>query len=431
MEFLQLRARLDACGGEARPEHRASLIPLGALELAGHEGQQRGLPSGIRPLAQRANRGQRRSRRPGGIARRIRPRPQRAGEDRGDRGARGQRTREIQLSGRVALPVGGAQVAWIGGRRGAEEQRHAFRLVRVRARHGPELPACRFPRYRSGIQRGGDARSLRPAGEGERVGLGHVPQPGGRFRRVGDDRRGRQRLSAQSGAAPPTTRPESTDAPTSTHPEGPRTADRSAPGRSTSTAVSSPESRSNPGTWARPGTAAEPQAARATPARRRARRIPPSCTRSAAARAPSRDRMWGMRLSIATKVFLGFAAVLVMSGAVSLFGIVQMHRIGQGLSLVSSGYFPLTRIAGSLEAFQKERERSTDRLLAEADPAQRASLIALDRTYFARIADERLARAREQIQAAREGASARDRAALDRIDARLQLLSARIAEQDQ
>src|SRR5439155_639071 len=57
--------------------------------------------------------------------------------------------------------------------------------------------------------------------------------------------------------------------------------------------------------------------------------------------------------------------------------------------------------------------------------------IALDRTYFARIADERLARAREQIQAAREGASARDRAALDRIDARLQLLSARIAEEDQ
>jgi len=130
-------------------------------------------------------------------------------------------------------------------------------------------------------------------------------------------------------------------------------------------------------------------------------------------------------------VFLGFAAVLVMSGAVSVFGIVQMHRIGQGLSLVSSGYFPLTRIAGSLEAFQKERERSTDRLLAEADPAQRASLVGLDRTYFARIAEERLARAREQIQSAREGASTRDRTALDRIDARLQLLSARIGEEDQ
>src|SRR5712691_4910778 len=239
------------------------------------------------------------------------------------------------------------------------------------------------------------------------------------------------RLREQSGAAPPTTRPESTDAPTSTHPEGPRTADRSAPGRSTSTAVNSPESRSNPGTWARPGTAAEPQAARATPARRRARRIPPSCTRSAPARAPSRDRMWGMRLSIATKVFLGFAAVLAMSGAVSLFGIVQMHRIGQGLALVSSGYFPVTKIAGSLEAFQKERERSTDRLLEEQDPRQRKALFTLDRTYFARIADERLARAKEQIQTARAGASPRDREALDKLDARLSLLAARLAEQDQ
>src|SRR5207249_3843515 len=104
-----------------------------------------------------------------------------------------------------------------------------------------------------------------------------------------------------------------------------------------------------------------------------------------------------MRLSIATRVFLGFAAVLVMSGAVSLFGIVQMHRIGQGLSLVSSGYFPLTRIAASLEGFQRQRERSTDGLLAERDPAQRASLVRLDRTYFARIAEEHLARAREQL----------------------------------
>ena len=138
-----------------------------------------------------------------------------------------------------------------------------------------------------------------------------------------------------------------------------------------------------------------------------------------------------MRLSIATKVFLGFAAVLVTSAAVSLFGIVQMHRIGQGLALVSSGYFPLTRIAASLEGFQRERERSTDGLLAERDPAQRKSLVGLDRTYFSRVAEDHLTRAREQLQLAREGASARDRAALDRIDARLQLLSARVNEEDQ
>jgi two-component system, NtrC family, sensor kinase len=138
-----------------------------------------------------------------------------------------------------------------------------------------------------------------------------------------------------------------------------------------------------------------------------------------------------MRLGVASKVFLGFAAVLVTSGLVSVFGIVQMHRIGQGLSLVSTGYFPLTRIAGSLEAFQKERERSTEHLLDERDPAQRNALLSLDRTYFARVVGERLSRAKEQINVAREGASSRDREALDRIDARLQLLSARIADEEQ
>src|SRR5256885_2081401 len=81
------------------------------------------------------------------------------------------------------------------------------------------------------------------------------------------------RLSTQPGADPPTTRPLSIDAPTRTHPEGPRTAAGSAPGRSTSIAVSSPERRSRPGTWTRPGTVAEPQAAKAAPAMRSPRRI--------------------------------------------------------------------------------------------------------------------------------------------------------------
>ena len=56
-----------------------------------------------------------------------------------------------------------------------------------------------------------------------------------------------------------------------------------------------------------------------------------------------------MRISIATKVFLGFVAVLVVSGLLSIFGIVRMHRIGASLRLVSSGYFPITRTAGSME----------------------------------------------------------------------------------
>src|SRR3954470_22617947 len=138
-----------------------------------------------------------------------------------------------------------------------------------------------------------------------------------------------------------------------------------------------------------------------------------------------------MRFGIATKVFLGFSAILAMSALVSVFGIVQMHQIGQGLALVSTGYFPLSPLAGSLAAYEKERERSTERLLEERDARVRRSLLRLDRTEFARIADDFLTRSKTHIATARESASPRDRQALEKIDTRLSLLSTRIAEQNQ
>jgi signal transduction histidine kinase len=130
-----------------------------------------------------------------------------------------------------------------------------------------------------------------------------------------------------------------------------------------------------------------------------------------------------MRFSIATKVFLGFVAVLICSASVSLYGIVRLQRIGRGLSLLSRPYMPLTRAVSTLEAFQKERERSTDRLLEEQDPAVRRSLIALDRTYFARVVKERLDFAQQLVSSAQ----APD---LDRIGARLSAVAARIDDEE-
>src|SRR3954469_9237249 len=138
-----------------------------------------------------------------------------------------------------------------------------------------------------------------------------------------------------------------------------------------------------------------------------------------------------MRFGIATKVFLGFSAILAMSALVSVFGIVQMHQIGQGLAQVSTGYFPLSPIAGSLLAYEQERVRSTERLLEERDAKLRRSLLRLDRTEFVRVADDFLSRARSHIATARESASPRDRDALDKIDTRLSLVAARLAEQNQ
>src|SRR5260221_10445806 len=153
-----------------------------------------------------------------------------------------------------------------------------------------------------------------------------------------------------------------------------------------------------------------------------------------------------MRLSIATKVFLGFVAVLACSAAVSGYGIVRLRRIGRGLSLLSRPYMPLTRAVSTLEAFQKERERSSDRLLEEPDARARGNLIALDRTYFARVVGERLAFAQQLVASAQEeralpptgggqqaGAwveTTAERDALDRIGERLSAVGARIAEEE-
>jgi signal transduction histidine kinase len=135
-----------------------------------------------------------------------------------------------------------------------------------------------------------------------------------------------------------------------------------------------------------------------------------------------------MRLSIATKVFLGFVAVLACSAAVSGYGIIRLQRIGRGLSLLSRPYMPLTRAVSTLEAFQKERERSTDRLLEEPDARARANLIALDRTYFSRVVSERLAFAQQLVASARETTAEGD--ALDRIAARLAAVAVRIADEE-
>src|SRR5437762_11332552 len=128
-----------------------------------------------------------------------------------------------------------------------------------------------------------------------------------------------------------------------------------------------------------------------------------------------------MRLSIATKVFLGFVAVLICSASVSLYGIVRLQRIGRGLSLISRPYMTLTRAVSTLEAFQKERERSTERLLKEQDPAARRSLIALDRTYFARVVRERLDFAQQLVASAPE---------LEKVGGRLSAVAARIDDEE-
>src|SRR5690606_40794098 len=127
----------------------------------------------------------------------------------------------------------------------------------------------------------------------------------------------------------------------------------------------------------------------------------------------------GVRLSIATRMFLGFAAVVTVFGAVSAFSVWRMQAIGNDIRLVSEGYLPLAKVATQLETIHKNKQRDTDRLLEEREPRAQRILIKLARLYFPRIARERLNEGKELVARARSLSGAREQVYLQEIEARL------------
>jgi len=88
-----------------------------------------------------------------------------------------------------------------------------------------------------------------------------------------------------------------------------------------------------------------------------------------------------MRLSLATRIFLGYALVLVTFGAVSLFSIAQMHQSQVEHRLVSQGYLHLSQEAAAIDTLQKNQEKDAERLLDEKNADTRRALIRLARLY--------------------------------------------------
>src|SRR5512146_1893473 len=81
-----------------------------------------------------------------------------------------------------------------------------------------------------------------------------------------------------------------------------------------------------------------------------------------------------MRLSLATRIFVGYAVVLATFGAVSLFSITELHRNQLEIRLVSQGYLSLSQTAAAIETFQKNQARDTERLRDEGSVETRRAL---------------------------------------------------------
>lgn len=127
-----------------------------------------------------------------------------------------------------------------------------------------------------------------------------------------------------------------------------------------------------------------------------------------------------MRLSLATRIFLGYAVVLVTFGAVSLFSVTELHRGQVEIRLLSEGYLALSQTAANLDSLQKNQANDTARLREQSDVAVRRVTIQLARRYFFEQMDRQLDEALSLIRRLEEFAPADEQIFID--DARRRLL---------
>ncbi len=138
-----------------------------------------------------------------------------------------------------------------------------------------------------------------------------------------------------------------------------------------------------------------------------------------------------MRLSLATRIFLGYAVVLVTFGAVSLFSVTEMHRNQVEFRLVSEGYLHLSQDAAAIETFHKNRERDTNRLRDERSVETRRALIRLTRLYFPGLMAEKIKAGQKTAKAVIEFAPDGEKDFVAEVTRKFDELSLRYAEYEQ
>lgn len=129
------------------------------------------------------------------------------------------------------------------------------------------------------------------------------------------------------------------------------------------------------------------------------------------------------RLSVATKIALCFAVVLVTFASVGVTSIFSLHRLGHDLGVVGGSYLPLTKALAQIESLHKNKERDTDRVLNERDRSTERILVSNTRNYFGKMMQDRVRAARAAVLQAKETARPRDQAFLSDMERRLAALS--------
>lgn len=123
------------------------------------------------------------------------------------------------------------------------------------------------------------------------------------------------------------------------------------------------------------------------------------------------------RLSIPTRIFLGFALVLSAFAAVAITSLVQHERTAKTLRLLHEGYLPMALTVGEAKATQAVFGTLLDRLLQERDSTATRSWLNAAR----RVRPVTLRRALQLLERAETlDASPEDRATIARVRASLE-----------
>lgn len=134
------------------------------------------------------------------------------------------------------------------------------------------------------------------------------------------------------------------------------------------------------------------------------------------------------RLSIPTRIFLGFALVLTAFGAVALTSLLQHERSARTLRLLHEGYLPLALTVGEAKATQAIFGTVLDRVLSERDPTATRNWL----TAARRVRPAMLRRAYYGIERAEQlDPPAEDRVMLDEIRSILDRVRASHAQGDE
>jgi two-component system, NtrC family, sensor kinase len=138
-----------------------------------------------------------------------------------------------------------------------------------------------------------------------------------------------------------------------------------------------------------------------------------------------------VKLSLTTRIFLGYAVVLVTFGGVSGFSVLTLRQNQVEIRLVSEGYLGLSQTVAAIETFQANQAKDTERLRDERSVETRKALIRLARLYFPGLMAGRLQSGKDTAIRVLEFAPDAERPFITDVAKKFDDLKVRFAEYEQ